>query len=95
MQVRRILSEGVVGCRVDELDELLAGPDLVWVDVDHVFVVLHAPEHGEQGQVHYVELDQFIGQGYLVTVHGPLSPAVRPEVAMLETNAVLRAPARR
>jgi magnesium transporter len=128
MQVRRILSEGVVGCRVDELDELLAGPDLVWVDVpswddeaaevlakrlglhpravqdcakrnpvpkvhvypDHVFVVLHAPEHGERGHVHYVELDQFIGQGYLVTVHGPLSPAVRPEVAMLETNAVLR-----
>ena len=28
---------------------------------DHVFVVLHAPERGERGHVHYVELDQFVG----------------------------------
>ena len=27
---------------------------------DHVFVVLHSPELGEHGHVHYVELDQFI-----------------------------------
>ncbi len=27
---------------------------------DHVFVVLHSPELGDHGHVHYVELDQFI-----------------------------------
>ena len=45
---------------------------------DHVFSVLHAPKVGQRGHVHYVELDQFIGQNYLVTVHGPLNPAVSP-----------------
>jgi magnesium transporter len=57
---------------------------------DHVFTVLHAPEVGQRGHVHYVELDQFIGRNYLVTVHGPLNPAVRPAVAHLDTEAVLR-----
>ncbi len=57
---------------------------------DHVFTVLHAPEIGERGHVHYVELDQFIGRNYLVTVHGPLNPAVEPAVAHLDTGAVLR-----
>jgi hypothetical protein len=28
---------------------------------------------------HYLELDQFIGEDYLVTVHGPISPKVRLE----------------
>jgi hypothetical protein len=52
---------------------------------DHVFIVLHAPERGRGGNVHYVELDQFVGPGFLVTVHGPLdqgstptSPSARP-----------------
>ena len=31
---------------------------------DHLFVVLHAPERGARGHVHYVELDQFIGPGW-------------------------------
>jgi Mg2+ and Co2+ transporter CorA len=57
---------------------------------DHVFVVLHTPERGERGHVHYLELDQFVGRNYLVTVHGPLNPAVRPEAALRETRAVLR-----
>ena len=52
---------------------------------DHVFTVLHAPEIGTAGHVHYVELDQFLGPNYLVTVHGPLNPAVDPEVAFLDT----------
>jgi Mg2+ and Co2+ transporter CorA len=56
---------------------------------DHVFVVLHAPELGRGGHVHYVELDQFIGPRYLVTVHGPVNPAVPPEAAQRETRAVL------
>jgi magnesium transporter len=57
---------------------------------DHVFVVLHAPELGRAGHVHYVELDQFIGPRYLVTVHGPLNPAVDPGTALRETGTVLR-----
>lgn len=57
---------------------------------EHVFVVLHAPERGERGHVHYVELDQFIGKNFLVTVHGPLNPAVDPVVALSETRAVLQ-----
>jgi magnesium transporter len=57
---------------------------------DHIFVILHAPELGKGGHVHYLELDQFIGPRYLVTVHGPLNPTVTPEVAQRETRAVLR-----
>ena len=56
---------------------------------DHVFVILHAPELGKGGHVHYVELDQFVGPRYLVTTHGPVNPAVTPEAALRETRAVL------
>jgi len=49
---------------------------------DHLFLVLHAPQPGAGGHVHYVELDQFIGERYLVTVHGPLNPAVDQAAAM-------------
>ena len=57
---------------------------------DHVFIILHAPERGRAGSVHYVELDQFVGPGFLVTVHGPLDQAVDPDVAFRETRAVRR-----
>ena len=56
---------------------------------DHLFLVLHAPQPGAGGHVHYVELDQFIGDRYLVTVHGPLNPAVDQAAAMVEVDAVL------
>jgi Mg2+ and Co2+ transporter CorA len=55
---------------------------------DHVFTVLHAPELGSGGHVHYVELDQFVGSNYLVTVHGPLASQVSPEVAEIDTRLV-------
>ena len=55
---------------------------------DHLFVILHAPEAGEAGQVHLLELDQFIGRRYLVTVHGPLRTEVPLEAALRETRAV-------
>ena len=55
---------------------------------DHVLIVLHAPERGDRGHVHYIELDQIIGRNYLVTVHGPINPAVDPAVALRETRAV-------
>ncbi len=56
---------------------------------DHVFAVMHTPEPGEAGHVHLLELDVFVGRRYLVTVHGPLNPAVPPEAALTETRAVL------
>ena len=55
----------------------------------HVFLVLHAPFGGKAGHVHYIELDQFVGANYLVTVHGPLNPAVDPEAATVEVQSLL------
>jgi magnesium transporter len=55
---------------------------------DHVLVVLHAPETGRAGHVHYLELDQLVGSRYLVTVHGPVNPAVDPAAALRETGQV-------
>jgi magnesium transporter len=57
---------------------------------DHLFLVLHAPERGDRGHVHYVELDQFVGPEWLITVHGPLNPKVSPDAAAVETGAVVR-----
>ena len=60
----------------------------VHVYSDHLFLVIHAPEIGTGGHVHYLELDQFIGEHFLVTVHGPLNPKVPLEAAVRETRAV-------
>jgi magnesium transporter len=60
----------------------------VHVYADHVLVVLHAPETGHRGHVHYLELDQFVGSRFLVTVHGPINPAVAPSAALRETEQV-------
>ena len=57
---------------------------------DHVFLVLHAPQAGAAGHVHTIELDQFIGDRYLVTVHGPLSAAAEPAAARVEVDALER-----
>ncbi len=54
----------------------------------HVFLVLHAPQIGRAGHVHYVELDQFVGPNFLVTTHGPLNPAVEPAAATIETESL-------
>jgi magnesium transporter len=61
----------------------------VHVYPDHVFIVIHAPEIGKRGHVHYLELDQFVGERFLVTVHGPISPAVPLEAALQETRQVI------
>jgi len=52
----------------------------------HEFIVVHAPEIGTGGHVHYLELDQFVGENFLVTVHGPLNPRVPLESALRETE---------
>jgi Mg2+ and Co2+ transporter CorA len=55
---------------------------------EHTFVIVHTPLAGEGGHVHMLELDQLVGERYLVTVHGPRNPAVRLEEATAETDAV-------
>ena len=60
----------------------------VHVYPQHVFIVVHAPEIGANGHVHYLELDQFVGENFLVTIHGPLSPKVPLQAALRETHAV-------
>jgi Mg2+ and Co2+ transporter CorA len=57
---------------------------------DALFVILHAPEPGEAGQIHLLELDYFVGHRFLVTVHGPINPGVPPDRALRETRAVAR-----
>ena len=55
---------------------------------DHYFVTAHAPLEGANGHVHLLELDQVVGDRFLVTVHGPINPAVDPSEALAETSAV-------
>jgi Mg2+ and Co2+ transporter CorA len=128
VDVRLITDDAVSRHRPDEIEALLDGPGLTWIDVKywdtdaadflgkrlglhrlamhdcahrnsvpkvhtypgHAFVVLHAPEPGAGGHVHYVELDQFVGPNWLVTVHGPMNPAVPLDAAYVETRTVAR-----
>ena len=55
---------------------------------DHYFVIAHAPLEGASGHVHMLELDQIVGDRFLVTVHGPINPVVNPDQALAETSAV-------
>jgi magnesium transporter len=128
MDVRLITPDGVEQCRPDDIERLLTGPGLVWIDVrywdadtaeflarrlglhqrtvrdctvrnlvpkahthlDQTLLVLHAPEPGEGGHVHYIELDQVIGPNWLLTTHGPMDPAVPLDAAYVETRSVAR-----
>lgn len=128
MHVRLITQNGVEQRKPDEIEALLAGQDVIWIDVPHwdaiteealgpllglhpramhdcavrnpvpkmhvypeqVFLVLHAPERGARGHVHYIELDQYVGPNWLLTVHGPMNPVVPLEAAYVETGATLR-----
>jgi Mg2+ and Co2+ transporter CorA len=56
---------------------------------DVLFLVLHAPERGDGGHIHHVELDRFVGPRFLVTVHGPVNPAVPRDVTLRDTREVL------
>lgn len=51
-----------------------------------LFLVLHRPEIGEGGHVHYLELDQFIAANFLITTHGPRNLAVPLERLLEETD---------
>src|SRR3954453_19830217 len=53
-------------------------------------LILHGPERGPSGHVHYLELDQIIGENYVVTVHGPINANLSLDVALRETDRVRR-----
>jgi Mg2+ and Co2+ transporter CorA len=57
---------------------------------DHVFVILHDIEFGAEGRGHMLELDQFVGERYLVTVHGPPGSTVPAEAMLRQTGSTLR-----
>ncbi len=57
---------------------------------DHYFVTMHTPLLGMAGHVHLLELDQIVGERFLVTVHGPLNPDVDPAAALVETEGVMQ-----
>lgn len=61
----------------------------VHVYADYLFLVLHAPQPGVGGHVHYIELDQFVGERFLITTHGPLNPRVDPATARVEVDSLL------
>jgi magnesium transporter len=128
VDVRLITPTGVQRRTPDEIESLLVGPNLVWIDVRYwdadtaeflakrlglhqravhdcavrspvpkvhvyptqTFVVLHAPERGARGHVHYVELDQVVGPNWLLTVHGTDDPVVPLDAAYVETGSVAR-----
>ena len=53
---------------------------------DHVLMVMHTPERGRHGHVHYVELDLLIGPRYVITVHGPVNEARLASLAIDPRN---------
>src|ERR1700710_132012 len=90
MDIRCVTADGVRQYRAEELTALPAAGGgarrnpvpKVHVYPGHVFIVLHGPERGAHGHVHYLELDQFVGPDWVVTVHGPLNPAVPLDAAL-------------
>lgn len=57
---------------------------------DHTFLILHSVDPAEGSNLHLLELDQFVGERYLVTIHGPLPGGVAPATAFRDVEAVRR-----
>lgn len=55
---------------------------------NHWFVVLHRPLVGRPGHVHLLQLEQFIAQDALVTLHGPYNPEIDPVEVDRDTIAL-------
>ena len=56
---------------------------------DHVFLVLHRPLLVSVGRMHPIETDIFLSERFLVTVHGPVHPAVTRGDVLSEVNETL------
>ena len=53
---------------------------------DHWFVVVHRPFAGRAGHVHLLQLELFIRNDVLVTLHGPHNPDVAPSEVRRDTE---------
>jgi Mg2+ and Co2+ transporter CorA len=53
---------------------------------ERAFFILHTLD--DEG--HLLEIDSWLGPNFLVTIHGPLTPGVPLELALVETEAVAR-----
>ncbi len=51
-----------------------------------LLLILQRPLAGEGGHIHYLEFDQLVGPGFLVTTHGPRNPVVPLELLLQETE---------
>lgn len=60
----------------------------VYPHAGYLFLALQGLEPGGRGHVHLLELDQFVGTNYVVTVHGPFGQGVEPQLGLRETEAV-------
>jgi Mg2+ and Co2+ transporter CorA len=56
----------------------------------HVLLVFLGVLRGEEGHVHLLELDVLLSDRYLVTVHGPINPAVPADAPQREVVSALR-----
>ena len=77
---QRAVRDCAVGSRVPK----------VHVYPDQVFLVMHALERDGNGRVHYIELAQFVGSNWLLTVHGPMDAEVSLDAAYVETRSIAR-----
>ena len=57
---------------------------------DQIFLVLHTLDRDSHGRVHHIELDQFVGPNWLLTVHGRMDSEVPLDAAYVETGSVAR-----
>lgn len=57
---------------------------------EHVMLVVFGLLRGAEGHIHLLEHDIFLGERYLVTVHGPVNPAVPAEATQREVSSAAR-----
>ena len=57
---------------------------------EHVMLVVFGLLRGAEGHVHLLEHDIFLGARYLVTVHGPVNPAVPADATQREVASAAR-----
>lgn len=55
---------------------------------DHWFVIVHRPFIGRAGHVHLLQLEQFIRDDALVTLHGPHNPDVELQEVQRDTDGL-------
>ena len=57
---------------------------------DYLFIALQIPELGSDDHIHLLEMDQFLGKKYVVTIHEPGSEHVTLEASLRSTQTALQ-----